>query len=461
MKSLLRVSAVLSLVIAAGTCYAQEGNQPDRATIDARPAGPGMQGNDAKPEIGAGMQDADAKALLEKSRDAIMKAKTLQFDVAAPQIGLMGGDRSPKNVKANMRLVRNETGQWLMRMTGSGTVAKESAPTEFDVFWERQSITWVDNQAKTVFTRPFGQARQLKTLQMINGLRMPNLTGDRPLGEEISQSVMKIVGQEDIGGVPCDVVVAGTSLEGQGNRKKVWIAKSDSLPRRIDNIIDSKLISATVTLELTNLKLDESLSREAIEIKPPEGYAVDKTEPVAPKPVQLTKMGVPEFELTQPDGAKVSKQSLAGSVAVVQFWGTWSNPSKRSHAELMQLAEQYKDKGVKFFLASVREKDAEGIAAYIKENNVTIPVLLEADTLAEKMDVQSVPTVLVMGADGANVKMVMNYLKDQTAKEIGEAIETALKEAAEKKAAPGGENKAETPAATGASPSGENKPADK
>jgi thiol-disulfide isomerase/thioredoxin len=166
-------------------------------------------------------------------------------------------------------------------------------------------------------------------------------------------------------------------------------------------------------------------------------------------------MGVPEFELTQPDGTKVSKASLAGSVAVVQFWGTWSNPSKRSHAELMQLAEQYKDKGVKFFLASVREKDAEGIAAYVKENNVTLPVLLEADTLAEKMDVQSVPTVLVMGADGANVKMVMNYLKDQTAKEISEGIESALKEAAEQKAAPGGEG------ASGGAPAGDQKPADK
>lgn len=461
MKSLLRVSAVVSLVFAAGACYAQDANDQDRAKVDARPAGPGgeMQGNGAQPEVGKGMQDADAKALLEKSRDALMKAKTLQFDVSAPQIGLMGGDRSPKNVKAKMRLVRNDTGQWLIRMTGNGMVAKESAPSEFDVFWERQSITWVDTQAKTVYTRPFGQARQLKTLQMINGLRMPNITGDRPLGEEISQSVMKIVGQEDIGGVACDVVVAGTSLEGQGNRKKVWIAKSDSIPRRIDNIIDSKLISATVTLELTNLKLDESISRESIEVKTPEGYAVDKTEPVAPKPVQLTKMGVPEFELTQPDGTKVSKASLAGSVAVVQFWGTWSNPSKRSHAELMQLAEQYKDKGVKFFLASVREKDAEGIAAYVKENNVTLPVLLEADTLAEKMDVQSVPTVLVMGADGANVKLVMNYLKDQTAKEIGEAIESALKEAAEKKAAPGGD--AASGAAGGAAPAGDQKPADK
>jgi thiol-disulfide isomerase/thioredoxin len=460
MKSLLRVSAVVSLVLVAGTCYAQEANDQDRAKIDARPAGPagGMQGNGAQPEIGKGMQDADAKALLEKSRDAIMKAKTLQFDLSAPQIGLMGGDRSPKNVKAKMQMIRNDTGQWLIRMVGNGMVAKDTTPTEFDVFWERQAITWVDNQAKTVYTRPFGQARQLKSLQMINGLRMPVLTGDRPLGEELGQSVMKIVGQEDIGGVACDVVIAGTSLEGQGNRKKVWIAKSDSIPRRIDNIIDSKLINASVTLEITNLKLDESLDRAAIEVKTPEGYAVDKTEPVVNRPVQLTKMAVPDFDLTQPDGTKVSKQSLAGSVAVIQFWGTWSNPSKRSHAELMQLAEQYKDKGVKFYLAAVREKDAEGINAYVKENNVTIPVLLEADTFAEKVDVQSVPTVLVMGADGGNVKMVMNYLKDTTAKEIGEAIETALKEAAEKKSAPEGEAK---PDASGAAPAGDQKPADK
>ncbi|MBN8598659.1 MAG: redoxin family protein [Planctomycetes bacterium] len=402
-------------------------------------------------------QQPEAKALLEKSRDAIAAAKTLEFDLFAPQIGLMGGDRSPKDVKAHMILTRADTGGWIMRITGHGMVAKETAPTEFDVVWDRQAITWVDQQAKTVYTRPFGQAKNFRGLQMINGLRIPSISGDRPLGEELAQTVMQLQGTEDIGGVPCDVVVTGTALEGQGSRKKVWIAKTDSIPRKLENIIDSKLISASTSVEFTNMKVNETIPPERATITPPDGFAIDKAEPAVHKPVKLDKLAVPDFELSSPDGSKVSKASLAGNVAVIQFWGTWSNPSKRSHAELQALADSYKEKGVKFFIASVREKDAEGVAAYLKEANVALPVLLEADSLAERLDVQSVPTVVVIGADGANVRMVSNYLKESTMKEVGEGIETALKDASDKKAA-----EAAAPAPqTAPAPQGDSKPADK
>ena len=158
---------------------------------------------------------------------------------------------------------------------------------------------------------------------------------------------------------------------------------------------------------------------------------------------------MPEFELATLEGAKVSKSSLSGGVAVIQFWGTWSNPSKRSHPELQALAESYKDKGVKFFIASVREKDPEAVKAYLKEAGINIPVLLEADTLIEQLDIQTVPAAVVMGADGANVKVVPGFLKETTMKEIGDGIESALKDAAAKKAETTGDKPAEpAPAAT-------------
>ncbi|MGH7242272.1 MAG: redoxin family protein [Phycisphaerales bacterium] len=444
------------MVALAGAAMAQEQqtqpvNTAKDATVRAGAAQHRAQDGQAAAAAANANQQPEAKALLEKSRDAIAAAKTLEFDLFAPQIGLMGGDRSPKNVKAHMILTRADTGGWVMRITGSGTVAKESTPTDFDVVWDRQAITWVDNQAKTVYTRPFGQAKNFRGLQMINGLRIPSISGDRPLGEELAQTVMVLQGTEDVAGVPCDVVVTGTALEGNGSRKKVWIAKSDSIPRKLENIIDSKLINASTSVELSNMKVNETIPPERSSIATPAGFAVDKTEPVVNKPIKLDKLAVPDFELSQPDGTKVSKASLAGNVAVIQFWGTWSNPSKRSHAELQQLADSYKAKGVKFFIASVREKDAEGVAAYMKEANISMPVLMEADSLAERLDVQSVPTVIVIGADGANVRLVSNYMKETTMKEIGEGIETALKDAAEKKTT------ADQPAA----PQGDMKPADK
>lgn len=439
--SLLRLCPRLGaamIVLAAGTCLAQNSGeavaQPAQQEGTVRVGVP--QHAAPKAEVAPSNQQPEAKALLEKSRDVIIAAKTLEFDVSAPQVNLMGGDRSPKNVKAHMILIRNDAGGWVMRLTGSGTIGKDAAPTEFDVVWDQRSITWVDHQAKTVYTRPFGNAKGLRnTLQMINGLRLTTITGDRPFGEELAQSTIVMAGTDEAGGVPCDVVIAGTSAEGNGNRKRLSIAKSDHFPRKIENIIDSRLINASTAVELSNVKINESIPSERVFIATPDGYAVDKSEPAAPKAVKLDKLAVPDFELVMLDGTKVSKGSLAGNVAVIQFWGTWSNPSKRSHAELQQLADSYKDKGVKFFIASVREKDPESVKAYIAESGVTLPVLLEGDSLIERLDVQSVPTAVVIGADGANVKVVSNYLKETTMKELGEGIEHALKDAAEKKAA--------------------------
>jgi len=453
-----RFGAALIVAI-AGAAFAQEAQPPQPAQeATVRVGAPPRPQAAAQPQNAPNAnQQPEAKALLEKSRDAIAAAKSLEFDLFAPQIGLMGGDRSPKNVKAHMALTRADTGGWIMRITGNGMVAKETTPTEFDVVWDRSAITWVDSQAKTVYTRPFGQAKNFKGLQMINGLRIPSISGDRPLGEELAQSMMQLQGTEEIAGVECDVVVTGTALEGQGSRKKVWIAKSDSIPRKLENIIDSKLISASTSVEFSNMKVNETIPPERAGIIPPEGFAVDKAEPVAKQPIKLDKLAVPDFELSQPDGTKVSKTSLAGSVAVIQFWGTWSNPSKRSHAELQALADSYKEKGVKFFIASVREKDAEGVAAYLKEANIALPVLVEADSLAERLDVQSVPTAVVIGSDGANVRVVSNYMKESTMKEIAEGIETALKDAADKKAADAAAPAPQAPA----TPQGDGQPADK
>lgn len=421
-----------SLLLIASAGHAQDTiTQPSPAVVNSRPnAAPG----DNNPAGGHSLDPA-AKALIEKARDVITNATTIQYEIFTPQVGLMGGDRAPRDVRAKVAMKRSEPGPgWAQRLTGSGVPAKDQPAIEFDVLWDRSQFSWVDHKTKTVFTRPFNQARSFGSLMMINGLRNRVITSDRPMSELLVYPSMALDGEEVVDGVPCDIVVAGTSLEGQGNRVRIWIARTDSFPRRIQTIIDSKLINASDTIELTGVRLNETLAEGLIPIAVPEGYAVDRLEPAPPPPPPVTdRARVPEFELATLEGAKVTKESLAGKVAVVQFFGTWSNPAKRSHAEFAALAEKYREKGVQFYLAAVREQSADSVREYVNEAAIKLPVLLDADTLAEQINVQSVPTAVVIGADGSNVRMISNFLPESTMKQVAEGVDIALNEAEAKK----------------------------
>jgi peroxiredoxin len=92
--------------------------------------------------------------------------------------------------------------------------------------------------------------------------------------------------------------------------------------------------------------------------------------------IVTVKEPAPYFILPTWDGNTLRSTSLKGKVVVLDFFQTWCPDCQKSGLELEKLYKKYKDRGlVVVGISHDREKSAV-VAPYIKQYNLTYPVLL-------------------------------------------------------------------------------------
>lgn len=192
---------------------------------------------------------------------------------------------------------------------------------------------------------------------------------------------------------------------------KYKVAMIDSLiARSVQNYMDTTRndIASTYFFErylMTNQTLDEVLSfydklTDRVKKSAPGLVLKQKIEDMQ----QVNIGGIaPNFELTTPEGKKLSLHELRGHIVLLDFWASWCGPCLAEVPNLKAIYEKYHSKGLEILGVSLDEKETAWKGA-IERKGLTWKHVSSLKgwkcPIAQKFKVTGIPRMYIIDAQG-------------------------------------------------------------
>lgn len=172
-----------------------------------------------------------------------------------------------------------------------------------------------------------------------------------------------------------------------------WIDKQSFILRRFQYPVDelyhvlsrqSPVKSVSMTADFVRAEFDVKLPAEQWAFRPPAG-ATARPYLLPPDPAQLLGRPVPAFEFVDLQGNKLTPQSLAGKIVVLEFWGIRCGPCRQVLPLLEKVYQGYSGSNVMILAVNVDPpasaeagamgaSDAE-VAEFFRKLNLTMPIV--------------------------------------------------------------------------------------
>ncbi|MDX2147359.1 MAG: TlpA disulfide reductase family protein [Planctomycetota bacterium] len=490
--------------------------QPEEATKAPEPAPPGATpaGNPvatpvadsaaATPAAASTPTESvsEGKQVLLRAVDAVNAINGIEFRVKRSGTGVFASDAP--SAEGRVRVARDRaTRQWSVEAVGEGRRSEKSDAQRFHVVWHgSRSVEWLDEAAKKLMERPLAGTRN-PTVGDAKALHVPEILDARPFSKELAASEHELLPQEEVGGVLCHVVAPRTRGRGA---TRWWIGVADNLPRKSELALDQGQLTGSMTVEITEVRVDNDLTPESLRIQLPEGFERDVqlpaaapapsppplVQPTAPNGTSTASPGTPAASASAPQqpapppppppapdfsartstGEQITNQSLAGTIAVLDFGGTWSVPTRKWHAEVSPLRaaimQRVPDAKVTFVSFMQRERDATSPGTYFADRGLDWTLVPEGEQVATRFGVKAFPTIIVVDSTGVIRLRVTGYKPTESAGQVERMVLELLGIRDESKDAPSGQvggartgEKAPTPTGAQASLTSKTEPASK
>jgi peroxiredoxin len=111
----------------------------------------------------------------------------------------------------------------------------------------------------------------------------------------------------------------------------------------------------------------------------------------------------PDFTQKTPEGTDLSLSDLRGKVVLIDFWASWCGPCRRENPYVVQLYNQYKDKGFEILGVSL-DRNRESWLQAIKDDNLTWKHVSDLqfwqNAAAKLYGVSSIPHTVLIDREG-------------------------------------------------------------
>jgi thiol-disulfide isomerase/thioredoxin len=116
-----------------------------------------------------------------------------------------------------------------------------------------------------------------------------------------------------------------------------------------------------------------------------------------------------DFTLASLDGSRRSLTSYKGNVVLLSFWATWCGPCKEELPSIQALYDKLSKKGFVVLAVDIGE-DKEKVAHFVKNHNLTFPVLLDGDVrVGSSYGASSIPTNYLVDRQGRIIARIVGY----------------------------------------------------
>jgi len=137
----------------------------------------------------------------------------------------------------------------------------------------------------------------------------------------------------------------------------------------------------------------------------------------------------PEFAGTLLDGDAFESSSLAGDVAVLNFWGSWCAPCRVETPAFSEVSEEYADDGVQFLGINVKETDQQFADAFVADKGIAFPSLYdprgEVSLAFRDYPPSAIPSTIVLDRE---YRVAAVYTGEVQQDDLRRAIDRALGE---------------------------------
>jgi peroxiredoxin len=109
----------------------------------------------------------------------------------------------------------------------------------------------------------------------------------------------------------------------------------------------------------------------------------------------------PDFEVKNIKGERVKLSDFKGKVLLLNFWATWCGACREEMTSMQNLYSSLRVEGVEVLAISIDRWNEDRIQEYVKDNNLTFPVLLDQNQKIRKQyHVMGLPTSYLIDGEG-------------------------------------------------------------
>jgi thiol-disulfide isomerase/thioredoxin len=130
------------------------------------------------------------------------------------------------------------------------------------------------------------------------------------------------------------------------------------------------------------------------------------------------------------DGQKTKLADYSGKVLVVDLWATWCGPCKQEIPHLIEIAKEYKSKGVE--VIGLTNEDPETDAEWVKQFSEAFNINYPIGWADEEMQIglmrgrNGIPQTFIIGRDGRIIKHFVGFNPRFSVPQMKAAIEEAV-----------------------------------